>query len=158
MNIFQEEHTEILKVLNKHGVNFILIGGVAVNYYGFSRPTGDLDVWLQPSDENKKKLIPALIELEIVEEDIKTINSTDFSEAVVFHIGTTPPFVIDFLTKIVGVNWEEAWAMKAEETIEGIAVSFLHLNHLKVNKLISGRPKDHEDIRQLIRIEELRKK
>ena len=52
MNIFQDEHLEILKVLNKHNVHFILIGGVAVNYYGFSRPTGDLDIWLEPTENN----------------------------------------------------------------------------------------------------------
>ena len=157
MNIFQDEHLEILKVLNKYKVNYILIGGVAVNYYGFSRPTGDLDVWLEPTEENKQKLLRALVALNIMEEDIETINSTDFNDAVVFHIGTTPPFVIDFLTKIVGVKWDEAWAMKIQEVVEGITISFLHINHLKVNKLIAGRPKDHEDIRQLNRIEELRK-
>jgi predicted nucleotidyltransferase len=157
MNIFQDEHLEILKVLNKYKVNFILIGGVAVNYYGYSRPTGDLDVWLEPTDNNKKKLVKALVELNIMDEDIETINSTDFNDSVVFHIGTTPPFVIDFLTKIVGVKWAEAWAMKISEVVEGISISFLHINHLKANKLIAGRPKDHEDIRQLNRIEELRK-
>ena len=157
MNIFQDEHLEILKVLNKYKVNYILIGGVAVNYYGFSRPTGDLDVWLEPTEENKQKLLRALVALNIMEEDIETINSTDFNDAVVFHIGTTPPFVIDFLTKIVGVKWDEAWEMKIQEVVEGITISFLHINHLKVNKLIAGRPKDHEDTRQLNRIEELRK-
>lgn len=158
MNIFQDEHIDILKVLIKHDVHFILIGGVAVNFYGFNRPTGDLDIWLEPTESNKKELVKALKELEIFEADIKTISVTDFSEAVVFHIGTTPPFVVDFLTKIVGVKWNEAWAMKTDEVVEGIKISFIHINHLKANKLMAGRPKDHEDIRQLNRIEELRKK
>lgn len=96
--------------------------------------------------------------LNIVEDDIKTINDTDFTKPLVFHIGTTPPFVIDFLTKIAGVEWEEAWKMKKEEIIDGVKVSFIHIHHLKTNKLMVGRPKDHEDIRQLNRIEELRKK
>ena len=52
MNIFQDEHIDILKILIKHKVNFILIGGVAVNFYGFNRPTGDLDVWLEPTEKN----------------------------------------------------------------------------------------------------------
>lgn len=158
MNIFQDEHLDILKVLIKHDVHFILIGGVAVNFYGFNRPTGDLDIWLEPTEDNKKKLVKTLKELEIFEDDIKTISVTDFNEAVVFHIGTTPPFVVDFLTKIVGVKWNEAWAMKTDEEVEGIKISFIHINHLKANKLMAGRPKDHEDIRQLNRIEELRKK
>lgn len=158
MNIFQDEHIEILKVLIKHEVEFILIGGVAVNFYGFTRPTGDLDVWLNPVFENKTKLVKALEELKIIKEDIETIEECDFNEAIVFHIGSTPPFVIDFLTKIVGVKWEEAWEMKIQTDVDDLKVSFLHVNHLKLNKFMAGRPKDLEDIRQLNRIEELRKK
>ena len=158
MNIFQNEHLEIIKVLNKHNVHFILIGGVAVNFYGFSRPTGDLDVWLEPTENNKAKLLKVLTELEIIAEDIEAIKTANFSDAIVFHIGTTPPFVIDFLTKIVGVKWDEAWEMRTTEVIEGIAISFIHINHLKINKLIAGRPQDLNDIKQLNRIEELRKK
>lgn len=158
MNIFQDEHLSILKILLRHKVEFMLVGGVAVNYYGFTRPTGDLDVWLKPDDNNKQKLIKALKELKIVEQDIAVINASNFSEPVVFHIGNTPPFVIDFMTKISGVNWQEAWQNRNDSIVEEIALSFIHVNDLKANKFMSGRPKDLEDIRQLIRIEELRKK
>ncbi len=158
MNIFQDEHIVILKILLKHHVEFMLVGGVAVNYYGFNRPTGDLDVWLKPDTENKRKLIKALIELKIVEQDIAVINASDFSKPLVFHIGTTPPFVIDFMTKISGVLWQEAWKKRSDSEFEGLNLSFIHINDLKANKFMSGRPKDLEDIRQLMRIEELRKK
>jgi hypothetical protein len=131
---------------------------VAVNFYGFNRPTGDLDVWLNPTSENKNRLLTALIELEIIEADIDTIKSVDFNEVVVFHIGNTPPFVMDFITKIVGVKWDEAWKMRVQEVVDDIPVSFIHINHLKQNKFIAGRAKDLEDIKQLNRIEELRQK
>ena len=78
MNIFHDEHLALLKVLLKHKVNFLLVGGVAVNFYGYSRPTGDLDVWLQPTNENKIKLVNSLKALEILEEDIELINQSDF--------------------------------------------------------------------------------
>jgi hypothetical protein len=158
MNIFQDEHLDILKILLKHDVEFMLVGGVAVNYYGFTRPTGDLDVWLKPVEENKKKLIKALTELKIVKEDIAVINAADFSQPIVFHIGNTPPFVIDFMTKISGVNWQEAWTKRNDSEFEGLKLSFIHINDLKANKFMSGRPKDLEDIKQLLRIEELRKR
>ena len=38
----------------------MLIGGYAVIYYGYERTTGDMDIWLEPSNENKDKLIDAL--------------------------------------------------------------------------------------------------
>ena len=56
MNIFFKEHHEILAALLKHRVNFMLIGGYAVNYYGYHRTTGDMDIWLEPSNENKEML------------------------------------------------------------------------------------------------------
>lgn len=158
MNIFQNEHVEILRVLLKNKVKFLVVGGVAVNYYGFSRPTGDLDVWLEPTSESRDLLVATLRELEILEEDLELIQNADFTVPMAFHIGNTPPFIIDFLTKIVGVKWPEAWEMKSIEKVDGLEIPFIHINHLKQNKMIAGRHKDLEDLKQLLRIEELRKK
>src|SRR5438552_3558332 len=60
MNIFDESTIEILEILLDNGVRFILVGGLAVNYSGFSRTTGDIDIWLKDSPENRQKLIAAL--------------------------------------------------------------------------------------------------
>jgi hypothetical protein len=156
MNIFHEEHLEILKTLLNHKVKFLLVGGVAVNFYGYSRPTGDLDVWLEPTSENRDILVSALADLDIIEDDLKMIKSADFSVPMAFHIGNTPPFIIDFLTKIVGVKWPEAWEMKTIAEVDGLEIPFIHVNHLKQNKMITGRPKDLDDLAKLLRIEELR--
>lgn len=142
----------------KYKVNFLLVGGVAVNFYGYSRPTGDLDIWLEPTNENKIKLINCLNELGILAEDIERINQHDFAIPTAFHIGNTPPFVIDFLTKIVGVKWNEAWGLRNKLDLDNLNIPFIHINHLKQNKLISGRAKDLNDISQLMRIEELKNK
>ena len=158
MNIFHNEHLELLKVLLKNDVKFLLVGGVAVNFYGYSRPTGDIDIWLEPINENKLKLVICLEEIGIQADDIKKINEADFTIPMAFHIGHTPPFVIDFLTKIVGVKWQEAWGLRTILPLEELKIPFLHINHLKQNKMISGRPKELNDLSQLLRIEELRKK
>ena len=158
MNIFHDEHLSMLKILLKYKVNFLLVGGVAVNFYGYSRPTGDLDIWLEPTNENKIKLINCLNELGILAEDIERINQHDFAIPTAFHIGNTPPFVIDFLTKIVGVKWNEAWGLRNKLDLDNLNIPFIHINHLKQNKLISGRAKDLNDISQLMRIEELKNK
>lgn len=52
MNILFEEQQEFLKCLSKKGVKFILVGGYAVIFHGHNRVTGDLDIWLQPTNEN----------------------------------------------------------------------------------------------------------
>ena len=79
MNIFYQEHRIILKTLLEHRVDFILIGGYAVNYYGYNRVTGDMDIWLAPDNDNKEMLLKALASLGFDEDGINTIRSWDFT-------------------------------------------------------------------------------
>ena len=44
MNIFEQVFIDFIRLLNKHEVEYILIGGMAVNVYGYNRPTGDDDI------------------------------------------------------------------------------------------------------------------
>ena len=148
MSFINGEHIEALKLLVKHEVEFILVGGVAVNFYGYSRSTGDIDIWLKPDNLNKEKLLKMLREYGIEEADIETLSHSDFAQVLAFHIGS-PPFLIDFLTHIAGVRWEDAWPNRVEADMDGLKLNFIHLNQLKANKLASGRPKDLEDIRRL---------
>jgi len=57
MIITLEEHKIFLKKLLAANIGFILIGDYAVNYYGYNRPTGDMDVWLNPTNDNRDKLL-----------------------------------------------------------------------------------------------------
>ncbi|MEO5582860.1 MAG: hypothetical protein ABIR66_09215, partial [Saprospiraceae bacterium] len=60
MNIFLEEHQNILSNMMLNNVEFLLIGGYAVIFHGYLRSTGDMDIWVRPSNENKILLINAL--------------------------------------------------------------------------------------------------
>jgi predicted nucleotidyltransferase len=73
MDIFLEEHKQLLSVLSDHNVQFILIGGYAVIYYGYQRTTGDMDIWLQLGSENKNKLLEALHDFGIEEYDLQQL-------------------------------------------------------------------------------------
>jgi hypothetical protein len=84
MNIFIENHQLFLKSLIKHEVNFLLIGGYAVIYYGYMRTTGDMDLWIEPSNDNKLKLIDVLIEFEFDMNGIEHIKQLDFTKHLAF--------------------------------------------------------------------------
>jgi len=75
MNIFLEKHFDLIKKLLEGNVLFILIGGYAVNFHGYNRTTGDLDLWVKPDNENKTKLIAVLTKmgfnLEVLKPSIK---------------------------------------------------------------------------------------
>ena len=60
MNIFLNQHQEMLRMLLENQVEFLLIGGYAVIFHGYARTTGDMDLWLRPTNENKEKIILAL--------------------------------------------------------------------------------------------------
>jgi len=74
MNILLDEHKVILIKLLQSKVDFILIGGYAVNYHGYGRTTGDMDVWLRPDNGNRDKLVPVLESLGVLSEDISVCN------------------------------------------------------------------------------------
>ena len=156
MNALLEDHKAFIYQLIKNNVDFMLVGGMAVIYHGYPRTTGDVDIWLKPDNENKKKIIQILKEDKVFEDDIEYLNSLDFSTHLVFHIGEKPN-KIDFLTKISGVSYQEADAMKNYFELDGYQVPILHVNHLIISKLSSDRIKDKADAEELQKIQNLKK-
>jgi hypothetical protein len=119
MNIFYDAHKLVLQKLLDKQVNFILVGGYAVNYYGYNRVTGEMDVWLQPDNSNKKLLLIALPELGFDEEGITIIDSWDFTKPQLFHIGEKPDLT-DFMTHISGVKYDIAKRNSTLANIDGL--------------------------------------
>lgn len=152
MNILDDYTRLVLSTLLNQQVEFIIVGGYAVNHYGYTRTTGDIDIWIKPDNEiTKPKLITAYKLLGISENALAQINSLDFEVSQVFKDGI-PPFRIDFLTRISGVKFEEAWTQKIEVDIDNLKVPFIHYNHLIISKMSSSRLKDKLDIEELQKI------
>jgi hypothetical protein len=55
-NVLNADFTEFIDSLNHKEVEYILVGGYAVIYHGYNRTTGDLDIWVNPTSANYKKL------------------------------------------------------------------------------------------------------
>jgi predicted nucleotidyltransferase len=156
MNILIENHKRLLLALLKHNVEFILIGGYAVVYYGYSRATGDMDIWLKPDNQNKIKFLKAVEDFGIDKNDIIKLSEIDFTKANTFYTGEEPER-IDFLTQISGVKWDNAIENTSELRLEEKRVPVIHFRDLIVNKMISDRPKDKADVDELQRINKYRK-
>lgn len=153
MNIFFKEHQEILMALIKYRVNFMLIGGYAVNYYGYHRTTGDMDIWLEPSNENKELLVQALTALGFDEAGIHTIRSWDFSKPQKFQVGNdSQPDKTEFMTHISGITYQNAAELKIIVDIDGLHLPMIHYNSLIQNKKSTGRTKDLADVEYLEKI------
>jgi hypothetical protein len=130
MDLFYKPHKDILQKMLFFNVEFIMIGGYAVNYQGFSRPTGDLELWIKPTNDNKEKLLEMLKVNKFNKESIEYINSVDFTKPEVFCMGE-PPTRIDFLTKITGFEYEVANKEKIIEVFEGMNITSKSFNTFK---------------------------
>jgi hypothetical protein len=157
MDIFLEEHKSFLLLLLKHKVEFILIGGYAVIFYGYERGTADMDIWLKPNNGNRDKFISTLLEHGIQEESLLEVSKMDFTETKVLHIGQKPN-KIDFLTRVQGINYEEADKEKIMLPMKDVLIPVINYHHLITMKMLTGRLQDKADIDVLQKINEFRKK
>ena len=151
MDILIDEHRQFLKLLLKHNVKFILIGGFAVIYHGYERLTGDMDIWLEPNNENRDLITLALTSFGIEDEDVKKVSQTNFTEPQIFFIGKVPRR-IDFLTKITGINFTEANEQVNFFYMQELKIPVINYHYLLISKTNTGRLKDKADIEELERI------
>jgi hypothetical protein len=151
MNIFIDFHQKFVIRLLQNEVKFIVVGGLSVVFHGYIRTTGDMDLWISPTNENKLKLIDVLSRFGISKDAVDSLWKKDFTEMQVFHINN-PPERIEFITKISGLNFEDAFAKCDFLTVENSRVPFLGFDDLIVNKLVTGRLKDQADVEELQKI------
>ena len=144
-----DDWAEILFALLDAEAHFLVVGAHALAVHGVPRATQDLDIWIQPTQDNASRVWRALAafgapldDLDISEEDFTT-------PGAVVQIGL-PPRRVDLLTDISGVaDFDEAWAERVEHEIRGKAVPFLGRNTLIANKRAAARLKDLADIEAL---------
>ena len=142
-------YTDMLKCLNNAGVDYILVGGWAVNLYGYIRATVDLDIWILADRANAQRVYAALGEFGA---PISDVRPEDFAEdGIIFQIGVAP-CRIDIITRISGVTYTDATNRAVAKEIDGIPVKVISIDDLIANKKASGRTKDLADVEVLERI------
>ena len=98
MNIF-DRFLEVIKALNEEEVEYILIGGYAVVLHGFSRATQDIDLFINPNEENIERLKSALMK-HFSDDSIEEITLSELQNYPVIRYGTDHGFYIDIIVKI----------------------------------------------------------
>jgi hypothetical protein len=156
---FDKENPEALlltQTFEKRNVRYIIVGGFAVNRYGFNRTTGDLDILLKDTPDNRANLILALADMGYGQFDV--LMTTPII-AGYCEILMDDGMYADLMTEIPGLGkdkFDEYYAMATIDQIDGINIRFLHYNHLLTNKAATGRVKDKLDIEELQRINGLK--
>lgn len=137
---------EFLQLLNAHQVEYLLIGGYAVGYHGYPRATADMDIWIAVHPQNAEKLVSVLRQFGF---DLPELSADLFlKENQIIRMGV-PPVRIEVTTTISGVTFGECYTQRVVDVLDGVEVSLIDLEHLKINKKASGRYKDLNDLENL---------
>ena len=146
--IFNDDLRDFIQAMNNHNVDYILVGGYAVILHGYRRVTGDMDIWVKSTKENYLKLARAFSEFGLPLFDMTEEKFLDTDTVDVFSYGR-PPVSIDIITKLKGVEFDDAFSQAQIFNEDGLMIRFLHLNTLLQAKKASGRHKDLDDIEKL---------
>jgi hypothetical protein len=137
---------EFIQLLNEREVKYLLIGGYAVSLYGYQRYTSDIDFWILADDENIEKVVQVLFKFGFPNADeFRTVLAKKMN---VFAMGL-PPFKIEIVNTIDGVDFDECYKNREIAQIHGFFVPYLSLEDLRKYKLASGHFKDLNDLEHL---------
>lgn len=136
-----DDFKEFIQLLNEHKVQYLLVGGWAVGFYGNPRATKDIDFLVATDDENITKLQQALLAF-----GAPTVENSVFQQkGNVFRMGRSP-IQIDIINEADGISFIECYEHKNIIEIDGINIAMISRNDLIKNKKASGRHRDLADI------------
>ena len=125
---------EFFRLLSSRGVEYLLLGDYAVNYYGFMRATGDIDLWIRVSVENSERIASAFEEF-----GFAGLAPEIFLErGKIFRMGV-PPARIEMLTAPSGVDFDASYARRRIDVIDGLELPIIGFEDLLKNKKASGQ-------------------
>ena len=145
---FVEDFKDLLIAFADEQVEFVLVGGWALALHGYGRGTDDLDVLVRPAKENAHRVYRALCEFGA------PVAAHGVSEGLFARAGYgyrmgVKPHLIEVLTRIDGVDFEEASDGAEHFELEGRLIPFIGRGPLLKNKRAAGRPKDLADVEWL---------
>lgn len=144
--ILAKDFEEFIGLLNSHKVNYLVVGGYALAFHGRPRHTGDLDIWIEVSDDNAQRMLQVLKDFGLASLGFE---KGDFlKEGYVTQIGY-PPLRIDILNTIDGVSFREAYENRQLIDLNGLQVAYIGLQEFIKNKAAAGRARDLSDIKEI---------
>lgn len=149
-DLFNEDFQDFIRALRLHEVRYVLVGGYSVILHGYSRTTGDLDVWVEKSADNYDRLTRAFRHFGMPVFDMTARNFLENPAMDVFTFGRSP-VAIDVITNLKGLEFASVYAAASEMEVDGLLVRVIQYQHLLQAKRAANRPRDQNDLENLIR-------
>ena len=146
----KEDLVKLCEELNRLGASYIIIGGLAMNNLGLVRTTEDVDILIDPSPENQRRVREALLILP--EQAIRELGvDEDLQQWVVTRVNDE--ITVDLMTEACGVRYEEAKADVQIREVQGVPIPMAN-RQLMIKLKQSLRPKDQIDLQYLLQSED----
>jgi hypothetical protein len=144
--LLNPDYRDMLSAFEEEGVKYLLVGAYALAVHGHVRATGDIDLWVETSEDNASRIMAALGRFgaplhQIEERDFETLGT-------VFQIGVAPRRIA-ILTTIDAVDFDAARSEREEVRVAGLRVPVISRRHLLQNKRATGRAQDQADALRL---------
>lgn len=146
---FSDDTVEFIRLLARHRVRYVIVGGEAVIFYGYARLTGDVDLFYDIQRDNVDSFHDMLLEFWTgsIPGDLTRADLSLPGQIIQFG---RPPNRIDLLNRISGITFEDVWPSRTEVVMrkgnEAIPVHFIGLDELIKNKRSTARAKDEDDL------------
>lgn len=143
------DYEEFIESLNRRGVRFLIVGAHAVAFHARPRATKDLDLYIDPSPGNAKRVLGAIRDflgndLDIRIEDLSTPGR-------IVQLGVAPTR-IDLMARLAGIeDFESAWSRRVEAVFGDVPAHYIALDDLIRAKDSAGREQDKADLSVLRR-------
>jgi len=144
-----DDMQDLIRLFRKNDVRYAVVGGHAVNYYGYVRNTQDLDLLIEPTPENADRVMAALVEFGFGGAGIP--HRLFEQEGGAVHLGDEPNR-IDILTSLKNVGNREIFDNVLVACIDDVEVPIISLDHLLAVKRSSARARDLADAEELEKI------
>jgi predicted nucleotidyltransferase len=139
----------LLKSLSANRARYVVIGAAAFPVHGYARATLDIDLFIEPTEENARRVRTALAEL-----------GYDMSDVSVEDLLTKKVLIRQYLLEVdihpfvAGATFADVWERRVEDQIGSTPAPFASLDDLIRMKEAAGRSKDLEDLRALRKLKD----
>lgn len=151
MTAFKSRIAQVCHPLNEAGARYLLVGATAMQLWGTTRATQDIDILIEPSLENVKRVLAGLGTLGFGM--AAEFDPADVAARPVTMIGDIPN--VDVLTRAWNVLWAQAHVRAHNFTVEGVIIPTASIDDLIESKR-TGRLQDAADIEVLEAIKHFR--
>ncbi len=139
----EKDYEEFLELLNKHKVRYCIIGSYALSFHARPRYTKDIDILIEASAENAKKVINVLVQFGFGSLNLRI---EDFAESGNITQLGHEPVRIDIITSLKGIEFSEIWKNRVQGPYGNQMVNFIDRQNLIKSKKIADRPQDRADL------------